>query len=346
MTPPTDFLVFSDAHGLVPLAHRLRLHKAPTELIIRKKSFERAWNGKITKILRKQDGTLNDENLNVARQRVANGETYLLTDVPRLPNFEGPGIFGRCEFDQKPESAARAGAWFDGEFLRGHHLLVLDLGAWPGGLGPQVAGGATLIIPPLDMDMSFMDQLWEPVVGELKARGFKGLVQAGLQQSAETGEVELHGVAAGWPWLHTHAWLSELTNFDRVLTGSPPRFEQGFRYVVVLPVSVPPWPVWPVQRQALAEALPVGGLSRRDASHWFWHDVTIDEQTGEIHSAGQDGLLGVARGSGHHLELARASALGQAVKLTAPGKQLRHDVAAQTSGVLASLELRFGLKLG
>jgi hypothetical protein len=347
VTTPKDFLVFSETHSLVPVAHRLRLHGVPTELIIRKKSFEKAWDGKITKVLRKQDGTLNNENLDIARTRVASGDTCLISDTPYLHEFSGPNIFATMEWAERPEGAARVGAWFDGETLRGHHLIVMDLGAWPGGLGPPIAGGITLVIPPIDLDMSFMDQLWKPIADKLKAQGFKGLVQAGMQQSTETGDIELHGVEAGWPWLHTHAWLSELTNLDQVLLGAAaPVFETETRYVVALPVSIPPWPIWPVQSQSRAVELSLEGLSHRDATHWFWHDVTIEAQAGELRSAGQDGLLGVARGSGHHLELARAFALEQAAKLQVPGKQLRADVAAQTSGILASLELRFGIKVG
>ena len=224
---------------------------------------------------------------------------------------------------------------------------MVDRGAWPGGTGPPILGGISLVLPDPDMDLGFMDELWQPVVDQLKAQSFKGLVQAGMQQSTETGGLELHGVEAGWPWLHIHAWLAELVNLDQVLTGSPPHHEPGVRYVVALPVSVPPWPIWPVQPKSLAQAdLLVGGLTPQDASHFFWHDVTIDEQAHELRGAGQDGLLGVATGSGHSLELARALALGRAGRLAVPNKQHRGDVATQTAAILASLELQFGLRIG
>lgn len=341
---PVDFLVFSHRHGLVPIAHRLRSSGAPVELVINKRTFEGAWAGGFDKVLSHTQGSLTTENMDLVRQRVAEGLTALVSDTNTVKDFHGPWSYRTLDWDERPPSGVRLGAWFDGQDLKGHHFLVLDMGAWPGGLGLQVAGGATLVHFDVGQDLSPIQALWAQIVEQLKARDFRGLVNAGLEVGPEG--VHLTGVEAGWPWLHTHAWLSALTNLRQVLAGAAPVFEPEARYVVALPVTVPPWPIWPVQVQARAEAVQLGGLAPEDLGRWFWHDVTIDAQERVLRGAGRDGLLGVARGSGHHLEVARASALEQASRLQVPGKQLRADVAAQTPRVLSLLELHLGMRVG
>lgn len=362
LPPQPDFLVVSERHGLVPLAHRLHLHQEPAELIIWRRSFEAAWAGKITQVPRGPKGEVDPAALEVCRERVQAGQTILVSDYARLRGFEGPRVFGVVEFERPATGAVRLGCWFDGEVAACHHLLVVDVGAWPGGFGPQVPGGLTMAVPTLraadaalagvsthgrapdSAVAAVLAELWRPTEERLKSLGFRGLVQADLLQDPATGDVTLGGVSAGWPFLHTQAFLTVLENLPGLLRGEAAQLSKE-RFVVVVPVSVPPWPIWPVQSQALAREELLEGLTPQDCANYFWHDVRIDEAAHTIRGAGQDGLLGVARGSAYTLELARILALERAGRCRVEGRQLRPDVGAAVPQVLASLELRYGITI-
>jgi len=202
-----------------------------------------------------------------------------------------------------------------------------------------------LIRPGSDIELSLAGELWATVVEELKARDFRGLVSADVEQSLETGLLHVTRWEAGWPWLHTHAWLSELENLGAVLSGTPPHHAEGSRYVVALPVTIPPWPVWPVQSQAIAATPVVEGLTKQELGKLFWHDVVVDAESQVLQGAGLDGLLGVARGSAHSFELARVQALDLANRIQVLGKQFRPDVGSSVPGVLGVLELQYGLRV-
>jgi hypothetical protein len=341
-----EFLVISQRHGLIPLAHRLRLEGHAVDLIVWKRRFERAWDGKITKLLRGSKGEIqhDSDTMRTVQDHVRQGRAVLLTDVPGLEGFDGtPYKFGVLGGEQEPTSAIRLGGWFTGEALVDPHLLVCDVGAWPGGLGAPVLGGMTLVRPGPQAELGFLEELWRPFLERLKAMDFRGLVGAGLRQSADDGGVRLEGLDAGWPWLQRHAWLSELTNFGGVLLGELPIMEEGSRFTTVLPVTVPPWPVWDAPTRE--EPVKVEGLTPADMQQVFWHDVVVDEEHRSLRSAGLDGLLGVVRGAAFTPELARARALERAGRLRVPGKQYRPDVGMRVGEVLASLELQFGLRI-
>jgi hypothetical protein len=337
-----NFLVISRQHGLLPFSNRLKSEGHNLDQVVWKHRYERAWSGRIDKTLRGSKGEIRRDILEGYVKHCESGDAILLTDVPSLtvPFTNAQRRYHVLPSDPPPAANVRLGAWFDGENLQAPHLLVYDLGSWPGGLGSRVPGGATLILPNPGQDLSFLDSLWGPIKERLKSETFRGLVNADIIQSPETGEVSLGNWEAGWPFLQTHAFVAELENFGDLLAGAPPVLSK--RFVVVVPVSIPPWPNQDARGR---ESRLVTGLSEPNMGQFFWHDVEIHRETREIHTAGLDGLIGIARGTADSHFLARLLAVERARQLQVEEKQFRPDVSEGVPAVLALLEQKFGLAL-
>ena len=339
----SNFLIISRQHGLIPFANRLRLEGHTVDLVVWKHRYEKAWEGSLVeKALRGSQGEIRRDILEGYIKHCEEGKATLLTDVPSLTTpFANAVIrYHHVEWDSPARGPIRLGGWFDGETLRAPHLLVLDMGAWPGGLGASVAGGCTLIAPDPAQDLGFLDVLWQPILERLKAQDFKGLVNADLEQDPETGNVRLAGVEAGWPFLHTHCFISELEGFGELLSGGVPRLPK--RFTVAIPVSIPPWPTQDARGR---DPRPVEGLTEPNLGQFFWHDVVLEQDTRSIRTAGLDGLVGIARGAADTHYLARVLAVERARQLRVEEKQFRMDVSETVPQVLASLEHKFGLTL-
>ena len=335
-------LVVSHRHHLLPVAWRLQQEGWEIDLIVDRDSYERAWKGKFDPKLRKIDKR--SRQTMKAQVRLAEEGGYaVLTDSPKWNSEFGeyPNLFG---FVPRPEGANKLpnimlGGWFDGEEFTARHLLVEDQGLWPGGMGPDVPGGLTLIAP-ISWPEAFEVALGR-VKDELKARGYRGLVKVGitLRTDPEAGslEPELIGYQAGWNFLQTHAVLAEAGDFGtprltEILQGATPTFHH--RYTVAIPVSIPPYP----NRAATAEAadrrlIPIEAVK---CGHIYWHDMLIED--GVMQTAGLDGLVGVVRASANSLMLARTQALGFARLINLPQLQVRLDVSSEVDRVLAMLE--------
>jgi hypothetical protein len=355
------FLVLSHTHSLLPFAYRLQLSGADVQPVVVVQAFEAAWRGKMKPSPRDGKGRLDPSWLSELSCDVDTDNCVVLTDDWRLQEKfrEATGREGRIygvhqqhhTTDGGLEGPLRLGAWFDGENLHGHHLLVIDRGAWPGGMGPSIDGGLTMVRIDIPETMWMMDQLANQQVDELKTSGFRGLVQFNLNFQTPSGEPEVDGMLAGWPFLHTHAFVSELEDLAGLLekgvdtqsSNHPSQTLLPRKFVSVLPVSRPPWPTRKARfRFDLAE---VGGLTQEQMARVFWHDVQVDQEGGKLTTAGLDGLVGVARGAADTNELALVRALEVALRLQLPEKQFRSDAGRRVQSVLAELEGRFGVLL-
>jgi len=345
----SEFLIVSYHAGLLPLAQRLRNEGHSVDVIVWRKRFERAWGDRLDPTLRGSQGEMNRERLQGVLEKVAASGTIVLSDV-------APGSGAHEMLSQLPTTKylrvemeppqvgepfdLRAGWWFDGEHLIEPHLLIYDVGVWPGGLGPQLPGGLTLVMPDPGVDLGFLDELKAPFEDQLKVASFKGLVNLGLGRDPMTGGLRLSQVRAGWPFLHLEAWLSSTERVGRVLAGdAPPR--PTAKYTVVLPVSVPPWP----NPQGSAEVVQIGGLPPQLQGWNFFYDFEPHEDTQELWTAGLDGLVCIARGEGRSFETARMHALGVAQQIQLPEKQWRPDCGLRVPTVLAQLERLFDLTI-
>lgn len=329
----TKFFISTDTHAMLPVAHRLRLEGHDVETVVHKARFRRAWEGKQDN-WGKDGGKIRPDDLTPITGQIAAGELTALVDSPWWTEnvFKGPRLFGALKNEPPNIHPLRAGGWFDGTTLHALHFLVYDVGAWPYRTGPAVPGALTLIrddSPDADAKSAMRQQL----ESELKARDFKGLVNVGLIEDNEGG-LKADGLQAGWPFLHLHAFLSEVEGFGDVLQGAVPVLPM--KYVTVVPVTIPPWPNHgtAAEKDALVE-----GLTPQQQSRVFWHDIRVLPEERKVLTAGLDGLVGVVRGAAQSPVLSQARALEVAAKIILPQKQWRPDVGQTVGAAVASLEM-------
>jgi hypothetical protein len=337
------YLVVSHEHGLIPFAYRLKLQGYKTELVVSSERFEHSWEGKFDHILPAKE--VNKENLGPSLELAKAGNVTVLSDNRKTSSmFEGvESFFGVTEIEEypKPQSIVRLGGWFDGEAFQNPHLLICDVGVWPGGYGPVQLGGLTLIR--LDAENhNLFHEFIAPVRDLLLEKyKFQGLVQAGLQEDS-SGRPEVQGVQCGWPFLQSHAFLSELENFAGLLDHET--VELPRKIVTVVPVSVPPWPMIVYRGPPIPER-EVGGLTPKQMSKVFWHDVQLDSVKRKVRSGGLDGLLGVTRGAADTPDLARSRSLAIALTIQVPEKQVRPDAGCLVAQTIAEFEGKLGVVL-
>jgi hypothetical protein len=334
------FLVVSHRHEMIPFAYRLKNQGHTTELLVCTERFEKAWEGKFDHVMPARE-VRHTENLKPVMQMAERGELHVLCDSLKVSKkFEGiPNFYGTTlveEYDP-PTSLLRLGGWWTGDGWLNPHLLVCDLGAWPGGYGTNVLGGLTLIRLGRE-NLGLFEEFISPVAETLgKLPDFRGLVQAGVQESA-AGRLTLQGASFGWPFLQSHAYVSELENLSTHFVGEPEALPE--RTVTVVPVSLPPWPY---TKGVSTEGLVLQGLTPKQVAQVFWHDVRLNTEQRTLSSGGLDGLLGVVRGASHNPRLARSKAIRLAASLSVPEKQFRPDAGGLVDDVLAQLEDRLGI---
>jgi len=343
----SSFLIISHTHGLLPLAWRLTCEGSDVQVIIDRDSYEkRAWQGKLTTIL-KRGGKHQRNDREAVRTKAENEERIVLTDSPRwAPDFAGyPHLFAMVARPEgaPPLPAQLLGAWFDGEQFSARHLLAEDQGLWPGGLGPAVPGGLTLINP-RHWPTTFEDAL-DRIKDELKAQGYRGLVKVGVLlkpppegDESEGPEAVVLGYQAGWNHLQTHALLAEAGDggtptITEALTGEAEP-QLWHRFTVVVPVSIPPYPYRAASSERSAN-LPIPEPAVQ-CGKVFWHDMCVED--GVVKTAGLDGLVGVVRASADNLSLALAQVRGWAGLFRLPELQVRVDVGASVDHWLGQLE--------
>lgn len=319
-------LVASDQHYLLPFAWRLKREGVDVEVLVFKDKFEAAWEGMFDKALTGRDKK--KENLALVSELAKAGEMTVVTDSTRgFKAFPEGNIFPKLGKTNGASGPLAIGGWFDGRDFNHSldHLLVNDWGTWPRGMGPLALGGVTLA-----RETTILHPHLDKLVDLLRAKGFRGLVSA-QALVGETGWT-LGSLDLGWPVIHSDAFISDLSSLGGLLEAKPVTLDA--RYVVAIPVTIPPWPI-PAREVKARETL-VGGLSSEDTKNIFFRDFKRGEEF-EIQTVGLDGFVCVVRGSANTLELARARALEVAYKIQIPEKQFRGDVANRSGIMLGNL---------
>ena len=340
------FLVISRTHSLLPIAHRLKLEGHDVEVLVSVAAFEKAWNGKLGKVLRNSKGQINQTHLEPAIAAAERGEVTVLIDDWGIETLFGNAKrkFGvqRLEDEKEPDSPLRVGGWFNGETFDCFHGLVVDRGAWTGSQGPDIDGSLTLIRNDNSELAGLIGHLVEPYIDRLKSSSFKGLVQFGVSLDTTDGTPHIVGAKAGFPFLHTHAFLSGLEDFGDILLGkSNPVLPKKF--TTVLTISRPPYPN---RKARFRRPVAIENLTDQQVGRVFWHDMQIlDQSKHSLSTAGLDGLVGIARGEADTSELSRGLCLEVAQRISLPEKQFRLDVGGRVQGVLAELEGFYGVTL-
>jgi len=348
----SKFLVVSHTHGLLPFGHRLQREGHTVQPIVVIKQFESAWHGKLKPSPRDSKSLLSEDFIRETFTQARSEGWTVLTDSFQLEKrlreeFKIPPshLYGRLRFPDEPSSILRVGGWFDGDRMGHLFGLIVERGAWHGGMGPDIDGSLTLIRIDNLKAKSLMESIIQKEVDELKSLDFRGLVQFGLEFQTETGSPQVKGVGAGWPSLVTHGFLSELDTFGQLLHQDHLDVSQLLpkKFVTVLPVSRPPWPTAKARFRFSTD--PVEGLTPQQMGRVFWHDVQVDQEAGQLRTAGLDGLIGVVRGAADTSQLSLALALETATRLQIPEKQFRTDAGQQVQNTLAQLEQKFELVL-
>lgn len=319
-------LVFSHHHGLLPFAHRLKREGHEVEVVVWNNRYARAWEGKLDKLTQ---GKPTAELLAPQLEQAHAGELVVVTDSMKGQEmFAGSkllyGVPQTIPFPKPPSLCL--GGWFRDRQLFSPRWLVPDWGLWPGGLGASVLGGCTAIPTPV------APALPDTLSDTLQQQNYTGMLVVGYDYRQASNELVPIGFAAGWPFLFTHLFLSQLQNFGDLLAGGVPTSNE-VAFEVALPVSQPPWPI---QGAPGAEPQPLMGLSNDIARQCFFHDLALKGP--EVWTAGLDGLVAVARGAGASLGAAQMRALEVAQALPLAQKQFRVDVGGKVGAVLIGLE--------
>lgn len=332
----SSFLLVSHKHELLPFANRLMSEGHTVYVIIWRSKYERAWSGRIEPVLKFSRDSITKETWQPYIERVKSKDLTLVSNVPKAREiFDGHGYVW-LPVDERSEEPFRCGGWFDGETIHHPHVVIADVGAWPGGLGSRVDGGLVLVRLP-DGIPEVMKEVTDAVSDQLKTSGYKGLFSVEFERV--TGRLKVKTVHAGWLPLQLHAFLAEVPLAPLLLgeeTKPLPRF------AVALPLSVPPWPVADAHYKIDQE---LQGLTPVQMGRVWWHDVQFSQEEKSLRTAGLDGLLGICVSGAHNLELARGRVLEVAQRLQVPELQYRPDVGALVPTVLAGIEETLGLCL-
>lgn len=322
-------LVVSHQHGLLPFAWRLKREGHEVSTVVVSPRYQAAWAGRLDK---ETTGELKREDLERWKEPAATGELVVLTDSTKaMEAFTGaPMLYGTWTVPGSAPAQLYMGAWFSdmGEW-HDPHWFFPDWGLWPGGFGPTVLAGGVLVrtSQAFKGPLVLLDALTDSFTKE----NYRGLVQLGLQWVPAANEFQVCGVSGGPTWLHMHAFVAGLTNFGETLGGAVPTFEPK-QFVVVAPVSQPPWPIKGAPGSKPTD-LNIPSELTKDC---FFHAISLEG--GQLRTAGLDGLIGVVRGSANVLELARAQALKVAAGIGVPERQVRLDVGTRVGEGLAQLE--------
>jgi hypothetical protein len=337
------YLVVTNKHELHPLANLLLSEDLDVDVVVWKRRYEAAWAGRLNLVGKFSQGEMSRETWDPYKELAKAGELVVLTNVPRVWDIFGiqpeevpPWFFGSQPSEGMVEPI-RFGGWVHQGEICLPHILVYDLGLWPGGLGPQLPGGVTLI--------SLQGDEWQRVlpVDELHrgVTAHQGLFNAQFE-TLPTGELGLSGLEFGWSWLQTAALVANVSTLQSLVGFSPSMDAQlEHKYSTALPFSIPPFPV--VQGKAPA-GLEMQGLSEAQVATTLWHDVVIDQENRSLVSAGLDGLLGVSSGSGHTHLRAAGLALSVPQGLEVPELQWRVDLGHSVALAEMTLE-NLGLRV-
>lgn len=269
---------------------------------------ERGWNGRrMHEALEGFDGTL-----------VTDDPRW--TDAAAAKGIRCFGVLPEPDRDGATRTRVVLGGWWNGAELQAAHWLVLDWGLWPGGQGPQVVGGLSLIRPEADPPLAVLEPHRPALAGHL------GYVAVDLAWDGEAGGWRGGSLRGGW-CPAALALLHGCPLATGVLSGEAPVLAP---FTVAVPVSSPPYPFSLPDRPA-AVALPLTP------------DLELQLVLGDVMKAGQgtstagvDGAVALAIGRGKLPGTARLGAQAAARALGLP--QWRADTGAGLDELLAWLE--------
>jgi hypothetical protein len=348
------FLVLSHKHWLLPLAWNLKSSGHDVDVWTWKDRYDRAWKGLFDRTI--EGESKRNTDLTAVKQMVEEDELIVLSDSPNwMRRFDGAVSFGgppaMPDPLTHPTSPVELGGWFTGEEFIEPHWILRDMGAWNGGGGPNVTGGAigwfnsnTSVVSANSTRTQdeHVTQLIASQKDQLKSSGFQGLVRLGVELD-ELGGVKVNNISVGWELIHLHLLLALEVDLGSALLdlNTSAHARESLvpeSYSVAVPVSVPPWPNQPAKppKQELVE-----GLTSEQRRLVGWHDIELhqpDDQPACLRLAGLDGLIGVVRANHKTLPRTLNAVGGVLAALQVPEMQFRSDIGSQVPLFQATLD--------
>lgn len=337
----SEYLVLPRRHHLIPLAWRLKGEGHTVGVLPRSDRYERAWDGLFDKAFKGQEKRDREEMAQLV-EMAKTGQFTILTDCEKWQaQFEGAErVFGPTGENPIPNewrpAPVQVGAWRTGDgrdILP--HLIVRDLGAWPGGMGPCVTAGVLSEWwgewrIPAGLAPAFEDEGWEVEVPP-------GLWQRDIIAN-EAGVVSFGAPRGGWELWQSQLLLSQVESLGGLLEDRPQGEAKG-RFAAALAVSVPPWP----NDKARSAPVLISGPSREQRqSVLSWFDVRKVGEMKVLETAELDGLVAIARVAANSIQWAGAQVLDVAQAFELPERQYRPDLGTAWNLVQGQLG-RLGL---
>lgn len=322
-------MVLSDKHHLLPVAWRLKKEGADVAVaVVHSRKYQKAWGGRLNYFLNGEKIT--DDIIQKVVETVKESDTYVLTDSKRWTETfaDYPRLFGTIDVSgsDEPQSPLAIGGWFDGEGFSGLHLVLDDIGAWTGGMGPNVVSSTTLAR--LDDPDARLLSLLEQSKDAIKSLGFRGLLKVPFIVNKD-GSLQRGDLQMGWPLMHSHVFCGDQPSISNVLQGYAPTFPK--RYVVGISVTIPPWP----SGRTTNRPEPIK-VQKEAVAHIMFHDMVVEGN--HLETAGLDGFVAVARGNGDTLQMATRRAAKVAASIGVNERQFRLDAGRAAEAALAGLD--------
>ena len=325
---------------MLPIANRLKKegHDAEVLMYHAKKGgkYEEAYAGVLDMVAHRGEKSW-AKKVAALQELAREGECIVVTDAYRASKdfHDAATLYPTFEPESVPRGSLRWGAWFDGEGFVAQHALIVDEGAWAGGLGPEVDAAMTMVR--VSGNLGRGPQI-APEADELKSRGFRGLVQWGLNASDD--HLVLSGDRMlGWTALHMHCFVADQDALGDVLSGKGMASIPN-PFTLSAALTQPPWPS-PTQHRGKRSQ--IEGLTSEQMGQVFWHDVKANPEERTLETLGLDGFVGVVRASASSMELAKARVMDVSHSAQFPEKQFRPDAGSQVRDILAWLEAEVGI---
>jgi hypothetical protein len=313
---PTPLLLVSHGLELLPLANRLQRQGVDVALHIHRDRFKEGWGPTSLH-------SLPTNQLEVVAREVMAGTRHLIATHRRiLPPILTPipeGVMGMVGGDVPGGREHGMGLLLQTQVGDGEPDVVMvvgAMGAWDGGKGPGVWGGALAVRLAPDHPLH---KRWGSMATAVDTPTYYPLLPDpdGGPPTLELGE--------GW------AFPTRSLLFNLMM-----EMGDGEQFGMVLPLSLAPWPT--IANTPSSADLP---LTLPDAAwkHLHLHDVRVDPDRREVVTGGRDGLVGVAVAAGNlpHLLTQQVVAVAGMVARQIPGLQWRGDVGDMWGDTLAGV---------
>jgi hypothetical protein len=305
------YIIVSRTHRLLHHAAKLEAEGHEVESFTTRSHYRSAYRGILSNPVREWDW----------EAKLELGDSTVLTDDYEVTEAlaDHPQLYGRIATPGVEQSGLMLAGWWNGTELSCPHWVLIETGAWPGGMGRQV---------PVSVAIVAAQGVPEGVVFPVAPAGFRGLVRAEVLPGGHTGLTRL-----GWMDLHQQLLLSQQVKLSDALEHGPTLAPNMIHFGTV--ISVPPWPNPPTRSSKRYPVNPEMPKALRQ--HLVWHDAALTAR-GALESCGLDGFVALGVACTRHLATARALVQEAAMGLGINELQPRPDAGTHIEQIITRLE--------